>query len=56
MNNENIYISLQENNNTTFEDAMLIMDQSGNTEQLMFNLSEDISYKKEGDVIDVTGN
>jgi len=52
----NDVISLQENNNTTFEDAMLIMDQSGNTEQLMFNLSEDISYKKEGDVIDVTGN
>ena len=49
-------IKIQEDNNITFEDAMNIMEGSGITEQLVFNLSEDINYKKDGDVVDVTGN
>jgi len=49
-------IKIQEDNNITFEDAMNIMEGSGITEQLVFNLSEDINFKKDGDVVDVTGN
>ena len=47
-------IALAEDNNATFEDAMNIMDRSGATEIITFDLGQDIKFKRVGDTIDLT--
>ena len=48
-------IALAEDNQATFEDAMKIMDNSGSTELITFDLAQDIKFKRDGDTIDLTG-
>ena len=48
-------ITLAEDNQATFEDAMKIMDNSGSTELITFDLTQDIKFKRVGDTIDLTG-
>ena len=48
-------IALAEDNQATFEDAMKIMDNSGSTELITFDLTQDIKFKRVGDTIDLTG-
>jgi len=48
-------IALAEDNQATFEDAMKIMDNSGSTELITFDLTQDIKFKRDGDTIDLTG-
>jgi hypothetical protein len=48
-------IALAEDNQATFEDAMKIMDNSGSTELITFDLAQDIKFKRVGDTIDLTG-
>ena len=48
-------IALAEDNQATFEDAMNIMDRSGATELITFDLAQDIKFKRDGDTIDLTG-
>lgn len=48
-------ITLAEDNQATFEDAMKIMDNSGSTELITFDLAQDIKFKRDGDTIDLTG-
>ena len=48
-------IALAEDQNATFEDAMNIMDRSGATETITFDLTQDIKFKRVGDTIDLTG-
>ena len=47
-------IALAEDNDATFEDAMNIMDRSGATELITFDLGQDIKFKRVGDTIDLT--
>ena len=47
-------IALAEDNDATFEDAMNIMDRSGATEIITFDLGQDIKFKRVGDTIDLT--
>jgi len=47
-------IALAEDNDATFEDAMKIMDNSGATELITFDLGQDIKFKRVGDTIDLT--
>ena len=48
-------IALAEDQNASFEDAMNIMDSSGATEAITFDLAQDIKFKRVGDTIDLTG-
>jgi predicted nucleic acid-binding protein len=48
-------IALAEDQNASFEDAMNIMDRSGATEAITFDLAQDIKFKRVGDTIDLTG-
>jgi len=47
-------IALAEDNDVVFEDAMNIMDRSGATELITFDLGQDIKFKRVGDTIDLT--
>ena len=47
-------ISLAEDNDVKFEDAMEIMGNSGATELITFDLGQDIKFKRVGDTIDLT--
>ena len=47
-------IALAENNQATFTDSMEIMDNSGATELITFDLAQDIKFKRVGDTIDLT--
>ena len=47
-------IALAEDNNVEFFDAMNIMDNSGATELITFDLGQDIKFKRVGDTIDLT--
>lgn len=47
-------IALAEDNDVVFEDAMKIMDNSGATELITFDLGQDIKFKRVGDTIDLT--
>ena len=48
-------IALAEDQNASFFDAMDIMDRSGATETITFDLAQDIKFKRVGDTIDLTG-
>ena len=48
-------IALAEDQNATFTDAMEVMDRSGATEAITFDLAQDIKFKRVGDTIDLTG-
>ena len=49
-------IAIAENNNADFMTAMEIMESSGSGAQNYLDLTEEVSIKKVGDKIDVTGN
>ena len=49
-------IAIAEDNNADFETALEIMETSGKGAQNYLDLTDEVSFRKEGDVIDVSGN
>jgi hypothetical protein len=49
-------IAIAEDNNADFETALEIMETSGRGAQNYLDLTDEVSFRKEGDVIDVSGN